>query len=355
MLLKRVFKGPTWFFLLSFCLFVLFSLPNAFSTRIRSFFWITSLFSQSQTFDEKEFLELENLVLKERIDEIKLWLESSDLVETRLNKIEEIQIKDSYKEFSERRKKELICLLESEIFAIPATVVFRDPSFWSSIVWIDKGDNWNQKIGQNIIAKNSPVVCGTDLIGVIEEVLSTRSKVRLITDNRLMPSVRVVRGGEVHTRVCNLLDELEESLETFEDVGLERSSLASLKEKLEIEDSKFFAKGVIRGTSQPLWRSLRPVLKGMGFNYDFTDAERVSGMDLHGKGKLAIIQVGDLLITSGMDGIFPKGLHVARVSKVFPLHEGGYCYDIEAKPVAYNLNELSSVQILPSKSEKDFL
>ncbi len=35
-----------------------------------------------------------------------------------------------------------------------------------------------------------------------------------------------------------------------------------------------------------------------------------------------------------MDGVFPEGLKVARVTKIQALREGDYCYEIEALPLA---------------------
>ncbi|MFZ4674064.1 MAG: rod shape-determining protein MreC [Chlamydiia bacterium] len=60
-----------------------------------------------------------------------------------------------------------------------------------------------------------------------------------------------------------------------------------------------------------------------------------------------LIQVGDLLVTTGFDGVFPKGLQVGVVKKIDPLKEGGYAYALEASPVVHELLYLDHVQILP--------
>ena len=62
---------------------------------------------------------------------------------------------------------------------------------------------------------------------------------------------------------------------------------------------------------------------------------------------IPLIQVHDLLVTTGIDGVFPPGLRVAEVKKVFPLSEGAYTYEIEAIPTAGNLNNLQHVFIIP--------
>jgi cell shape-determining protein MreC len=64
-----------------------------------------------------------------------------------------------------------------------------------------------------------------------------------------------------------------------------------------------------------------------------------------------IIAVGDLLVTSGLDGLFPPGLFVAIVSKIHPLKEGGFAFDLEAKATAENLEDLTTVSICPPIKE----
>jgi rod shape-determining protein MreC len=62
---------------------------------------------------------------------------------------------------------------------------------------------------------------------------------------------------------------------------------------------------------------------------------------------MPILAVNDLLITTGMDGIFPPGFQAGIVSKLGVLKEGDYFYDLEAQPIVGALNELSLVFVLP--------
>jgi cell shape-determining protein MreC len=64
-----------------------------------------------------------------------------------------------------------------------------------------------------------------------------------------------------------------------------------------------------------------------------------------------ILKVGDLLITTGMDGIFPMGLRVGIVSQVMPLQEGACSYEISAKTTCGNLDHLSYLTVLPPTSK----
>lgn len=203
--------------------------------------------------------------------------------------------------------------------SINAKVIYRSPSTWNSSFWINVGTSDNLEEQSPIIAKNSPVVIGTHIIGVIDYVGKKQSRVRLITDSGLTPSVRA-------QRVLNQQNTLH------------------------------LAKGELHGNSYPLWRSKGNLLKGIGFNYDTADefgpsrdlrtgkaSESNSGSQL----LIPIIQINDLLVTTGMDGIFPPGFSVAKVITIKPLQEGDYYYEIEAIPTAGNLNDLSFVSVLP--------
>lgn len=177
---------------------------------------------------------------------------------------------------------------------LPARVIFRSHAAWQSYLWVDKGD-----LDAPFQLLNAPVLKGDTLVGVVDEVKSHAARVRLLTDPLLTPSVRVLRGEQ------------------------------------------FLAKGELNGRLKPTFRESGAFLKGSGFNYDFPDEEG-EAVDL----RETIVRAGDLLITTGFDGVFPKGLKVAKVTKVASLKEGDYYYDIEAKSLA-SFNDLEYIQIIP--------
>lgn len=179
--------------------------------------------------------------------------------------------------------------------ALSAQVIVRSHAAWQSFLWLNIGAQ-----GAPFPLKNAPVLDGDTLVGVIEEVGAKESRVRLISDPRLNPSVRIVR------------------------------------------DKQYLAKGELNGAIKPLFQYPGTLLKGTGFNYDFPDEEGPA-QDL----RAPIIQKGDLLVTTGFDGVFPKGLKVARITRVLPLKEGDYYYDIEAESLSGNLNNLERLYILP--------
>ena len=117
----------------------------------------------------------------------------------------------------------------------------------------------------------------------------------------------------------------------------------------------YLSKGELHGCSFPLWRSYGQKLKGIGFNYDYSDAEGSarelrSGRPMDIKFEFLthdLLKKGDLLVTTGMDGIFPAGLKVAIVSDIKQLEEGGYYYEIEAVPSAGGLCSMNMVFVMP--------
>lgn len=216
----------------------------------------------------------------------------------------------------DQHKQRILQDIQTQIHGIAAKIIYRSPTVWSSSLWINKGT-------EDGIAKDSPVLSKGSLIGVVDYVGASQSRIRLITDSGLTISVRAARN-------------------------------ASMKEKNFIPTS-LLAKGELSGSSKPLWRSPGQLLKGIGFNYDYADEEGPA-RDLRTgapEGSLSVnhseplIKLRDILVTTGYDGIFPAGIPVAEVIKIHPLGEGDYFYTLEAKPTADNLDDLSHVLVLP--------
>ncbi len=193
---------------------------------------------------------------------------------------------------------------------IQAKVIYRPKANWKSSFWINVGEN-----DHSSIEKNCPVVLGDAVIGVIDFVAPHKSLVRLITDPDLHPSTRAIR------------DEIS------------------------------LAKGELHGSPHSLGRSQRYTLIGSGFNYDFADAygpakDLRTGLPYDAPPNsepIHLVEEGDMLVTTGMDGVFPKGLRVAKVTRIIPLQEGDFYFDIEAESVIENLDELEYVFILPKE------
>lgn len=100
---------------------------------------------------------------------------------------------------------------------------------------------------------------------------------------------------------------------------------------IDVEDERTHARGFVRGTANPS----RYVCK----------VENVDSRDE--------VEIGDLLVTSGKGKWFPKGVPVARVSKVHK-REPGRDQEIEATPTV-NFSRLDTVLILVTPPQDDDL
>lgn len=368
------------YLLFTFILFGTLSLSDRFSNSLRSKLvaslgdsWEKAsllrnlLFREKQGVESKDalLLEMENHSLKLQIKAFEEWLLFDGRIDDeiqRLKILKENDVDDLYwKDFFSRRSEELSTLLEMQLQAVPAKVVFREPVSWSSSLWIDVGEKDNEKLCRQIVTVDSPVVLGNKLVGIIEYVGEKRSRVRLLTDSGFIPSVRAVRGkrqdDELRKYIRNVTDRIQVRKDLFS-CEEERKALIGLLNQLkqrlsQTEEDWYLAKGELMGSGSSLWRSRNVILKGRGFNYDYEDAEGPA-RDLR-KGTprsgdlpaLPLLKVGDLLVTSGMDGFFPAGLEVAIITKAYDLKPGAYAYDLEAKPVVENFSDLHSVFVLP--------
>ena len=181
-------------------------------------------------------------------------------------------------EYSMRRKEELEKLLRVYSDALPARVIYRPPVSWNSCLWINVGHESNHRTNCEVICKGSPVVAGHSLIGVVDYVGKHQSRVRLISDAGVNPSVRALRGGGQQMEISRHLDALIEGLSSQETwVETNRpffEQLKAFRTTWEVPNrSWYLAKGELTGTGKSTWRKEGLVLKGSGFNYDYDDEE----------------------------------------------------------------------------------
>lgn len=321
------------YFVLGVLLLILFVLPVKFIRQVRSgtIGLLTPLVASipspaDQLAKENATLTIENQMLREQVERVYRWLAQVERLESPV--------------FNGK---------ESQQFVL-AKVIFRDPASWSQYLWLDVGHRDNPPSGRPIIEKNSPVVSGSAVVGLIDYVGKHRCRVRLISDSGLTPSVRAVRGGMQQQFVMEHVFALMRILEASGDnYSQEIHLLEELKEKVHQGNmTHYLAKGYIAGMSEPLWRCLDQKLIGNGFQYGFDD-EKGNSRELSSRDSATpLLQKGDLLVTTGFDGLFPEGLNVGVVSEVAAINPGDYAYAIKANLAAQNLNDIRYLHVIPS-------
>lgn len=249
------------------------------------------------------------------------------------------------------------CLDDKYPFYV-ANVVYQANTPWSTTIWIDVGSKTEHV--PFTIEKNCPVVSRDILVGIVDYVGAKASRVRLICDPSVKPAVRVVRGG-AHSRQLMAAAQQIRSAVAAQPTLLPKPELAStltklldcLVQSLPADSEMRLAKGELQGAEYP---SSPNLLRGVGFNYDFGDEEG-SARDLRNgqrsiqDQKILLIKPGDELETSGLDGVFPRGLRVATVTTVFPLEEGSISYRILAKIESSEFPNFDHLTILPTQPQ----
>lgn len=363
------------YFAIAFVLCLLFIIPKSFTEKLREVgaqvtapIYSGLFFNKSSVMKQDlDQLALENTLLSKQIQEVRDYLVSEERLEEHFKKLD--AVRSEKQELIKRREELLVDNLKRQLESVSAKVVYREPAFWSSLFWINVGERDNQALGYELIAYNSPVVIGSVIVGVIDYVGKNQSRVRLITDASISASVRILRGSEQNRFLLDqlnlLIDQLKFRQELFfssEEQTNTLSILCDLQDNLKTSvHDRYLAKGELHGSSSPLWRSRLQKLKGIGFNYDYEDEEGPA-RDLRtgepiNKGDLSseiLLKEGDLLVTTGMDGVFPEGFHIAIVDKILPLEEGAISYSLEAKSLIANFDEIYKVSVLAPLREIPF-
>jgi rod shape-determining protein MreC len=321
-----------------------------------------SPFTSMSEGEQKKQIELENHLLKIELAYLQKEFEQFTLFSSKTQGIPK-ELKETLTWGPERKKRLQDAIEQTNINLrnIPARVIYRLPDQLNHSLWINVGSFHNLPNQPPIVELNSPVVSGIALIGIIDHVGNYQSRVRLLTDPHLNPSVRAARGGEqeawMATLVENMLSQMQrrKNLLASEEQNKLTHLLQELKKNLDpFKKTWYLAKGELTGKASTRFNR-KIILKGTGFNYDFSDNEGDSRDLRSGKSlenpeesSIPLLKTDDILITTGMDGIFPPGYQVARVTKVGLLKEGDYFYNLEAEPLALGFEELSLVFVLPA-------
>ena len=262
------------------------------------------------------------------------------------------------KYFDKEDAEKKACIIEQtqhteQAESLLGTVVYHPHTSFSHVLWINLGSSSSDIPFP--IEKNCPVVCGDTLIGIVEYVGSEVSLVRLLSDPKMRPAVRVVREHTNSALLAQAICTIQQSLEKNPSLYPREEFAATLNKLLtclyaSLPSSVFepLAKGEIQGVCF----GEENVFVGVGFNYESDDEEGKrrdlrTGAKEDGSSKTPLIMPGDLLETSGKDGTFPKGLKVATVIDVDPIEEGAVSYSIKARSTAIRFPDFDYVFVLP--------
>lgn len=330
-------------------------------------FFRPSVYQEKEKREEIERLLVENQLLEIEIASLQeRWEEQQLLLSQLLPLVPAIsEGEKESKDLLEEKKQAMV--LNQRLQALPAHVFFRSFDLTSPYLWIDLGEATNRLMGEVCVGKNSPVVIGKSAFGVVDWIEEAQSRVRLISDAKLFLSVRAVRGGKQDFLLSEQVEGVLQKIEAREGTALskeERGALARLLRKLRqtllpLKKTWALAKGMINGGMLSSEKSGTLLLKGVGFNLEFADEEGVKRDLRRGKAvaspgdEVPILKVGDLLVTTGMDGIFPAGFQVGSVTTIHPLQEGDYTYEIEAEPSIPLLGDYSLVFVLPPLNQSE--
>lgn len=192
---------------------------------------------------------------------------------------------------------------------VPGRIVLRDTAQWANFVWVQ-----TNCVNDDLLF--APVVLGDIAIGIVDYVAKNRCRVRLLTNSQMSLSVTCRSDKD----------------------GLSKDSIG------ENDVKGPYLVGQVKGFGGAIWNNSGTLLLGEGYvpspikgNYAEL-ARQFQGV----KRQFA---VGDHLVTSGLDGVFPPNLRVGQVDRVEPNRPGATRYEFGLIG-ALDLQELSEVLIL---------
>jgi cell shape-determining protein MreC len=310
-----------------------------------------------------EELSLENQILKSQISYIREWIAAQQKVEEFFSEMKKLEKTEKLMLVNQESQKKRFKILADYVNLFSrhafAKIILKEPFSSSSFAWVNVGELYNQKIGYQLVQKNSPVVVGDVLVGVVEEVFLHHAKIRLITDPNLVIAVKSARGKSQLKVMNEKALELLDTLELVEDFGWEKKQelkdlIAELHVNLDREgQDRFYAVGEVYGAEYSPFFAFHNSLVGEGFHFQAKSKESTGFSNMEGF-KEIVIKKGDLLETTGLDGIFPEGLKVAIVTDTSTSKFGRLTYEIKAKSLIANIHEIEYVQILPPAIDLSF-
>lgn len=195
---------------------------------------------------------------------------------------------------------------------VKARVLAREPGAWNRFLWVDAG---RETVGEEgPLQKQSPVVFGDAVVGVVEYVGRKQSLVRLITDPQCSLAVQVAKEGPQGIQVASKrLQSLLRNSTQIDD-SLRRALQPLLMQLSHEHQNKVAWRGSLRGAGSTgggpvcLLGEFYPSESRRPANKEFAPLE-VEERELRPA-------AGALLVTTGLDGIFPAGLKVGYIESL---------------------------------------
>lgn len=188
----------------------------------------------------------------------------------------------------------------SQYTFLPAKIIARSRTTWSSGFWIDKGSN-----AHPAMRRGSAVVYGEQLIGYIQNIEQDRAHVRLLSDPHcILPCDIYSQSAGSALSNCMLdafLKFVHSHPEKTED---EKRQLLQQLTTWRVKNSKpiVIARGEIFGYGATLW-SAQHSISGRYF-FSLNRENNTS------------IRTGDLVVTNGIDALIPPGFIVGHIDAV---------------------------------------
>lgn len=200
--------------------------------------------------------------------------------------------------------------IASQYERLSTLVSLRDPGDWAGFVWVELPNRQSPETWLE-----SPAIVGDCAVGLVDFCRGERCRIRLLSDAQLSLSVTIPASQLEGDLAC---------------VPGECPPLV----------------GQVRGFGGALCNSSGSLLAGEGYIPGPPKSEQWRQPLIEGKRQFA---VGDLLVTSGLDGIFPSGLRVGSVESVETARPAQTRYLFSLKS-AIDLHRVSQITLLRRKA-----
>lgn len=190
-------------------------------------------------------------------------------------------------------------------------ILLRPLEKWSSSLWIERPLQ-----SPFPVEEDCPVVAGEQLLGLVEKVEGNACYVRLLGDPMMKVAVELLEMEKNHS-------------EQKEGLPVKTLKLKTLR-------------GAVEGIEPPYWGGSGNLMKGELYLHPHDRLHLPHPLPLE---QLSQDLLHTVLVTSGLDGAFPRGLVVGEITKVIAPLEGECVFRFEANPLPL-WNDLFEVALL---------